>query len=226
MSELSVTSAVAVPTIKFYLRENLLAAGERTAANQASYGEEHVARLRIIRALIDVGGLSVAAAREVLTAIDSDIPLDGVFATAQRVISADIREEDIPVAALAVVDEAMAGWQVSSGNPGRLAAGHVLGILTTVGQSNDFDWVARYADAALLVAEADLDAVDARAGRAEKAETVVVGTVLGDALLSGLRRAAQEHVTALRFASPAKNISAEQTAAGPRAPQPLDRQSN
>jgi hypothetical protein len=59
--------------------------------------------------------------------------------------------------------------------------------------------VQRYADAALLVAAADLDEVDAREGRQEKAELVVVGTALGDALFSGLRRAAQEHVSAERY---------------------------
>ena len=54
----------------------------------------------------------------------------------------------------------------------------------------------------LNAAEADIDELDARAERAAKAEIVVVGTVLGDTLFSGLRRAAQEHVSALRYATP------------------------
>ena len=51
MSQLCETSGVSVPSIKFYLREGLLPAGERTSATQAEYGPEHVERLRLIRAL-------------------------------------------------------------------------------------------------------------------------------------------------------------------------------
>jgi DNA-binding transcriptional MerR regulator len=70
MAELSRRSGVSVPTIKYYLREGLLPAGAVTSPNQADYGNGHLRRLRLIRALIDVGGLSVAAAREVLGAVD------------------------------------------------------------------------------------------------------------------------------------------------------------
>src|SRR4051794_38623325 len=69
VGELSRRSGVPIPTIKYYLREGLLAPGVATAANQADYTEEHVRRLRLIRALIDVGGVSVAGAREVIDAL-------------------------------------------------------------------------------------------------------------------------------------------------------------
>ena len=71
VAELSRRSATTVPTIKFYLREGLLPPGEATGRNQAEYDEAHVRRLRLIRALLDVGGLSVAAAREVLSVVDT-----------------------------------------------------------------------------------------------------------------------------------------------------------
>ena len=71
VSELSQATGVPVPTIKYYLREGLLPRGETTTSpNQASYGDEHVARLRLIRSLLDVGGLSVATVRDVLAAVD------------------------------------------------------------------------------------------------------------------------------------------------------------
>ena len=63
MKELSEASGVPVATIKFYLRERLLPAGERTHPNQSVYGDAHLRRIRLIRALIEVGGLSVATAR-------------------------------------------------------------------------------------------------------------------------------------------------------------------
>ena len=55
LSELSSHTEIPVATIKFYLRENLLHEGVRTAATQAQYDQSHVARLRLIRALIGSG---------------------------------------------------------------------------------------------------------------------------------------------------------------------------
>src|SRR5688572_15492669 len=70
ISELSSQTDVPIATIKFYLREHLLHEGIRTAATQAQYDEGHVARLRLIRALLGPAGLSVAAAHQVIQAIE------------------------------------------------------------------------------------------------------------------------------------------------------------
>ncbi len=70
ISELSRSSGVPVATIKFYLREGLLPDGLRTSQNQAQYDDAHVQRLRLIRALVGAGGLSLAATKNVLRQID------------------------------------------------------------------------------------------------------------------------------------------------------------
>ena len=70
ISELSSHTEIPVATVKFYLRENLLHEGVRTAATQSQYDQSHVARLRLIRALLGPGGLSVAAAHQVIQAIE------------------------------------------------------------------------------------------------------------------------------------------------------------
>ena len=70
ISELSSRTGIPVATIKFYLRENLLHDGVRTAATQAQYDESHAARLHLVRALLGPGGLSVAAAHRVIQAIE------------------------------------------------------------------------------------------------------------------------------------------------------------
>ena len=70
ISELSRVSGVPTATIKYYLREKLLPDGRLTSPTQAQYDQAHVARLRLIRALLGPGGLSVAKARRVLEAID------------------------------------------------------------------------------------------------------------------------------------------------------------
>jgi DNA-binding transcriptional MerR regulator len=70
ISQLSAQTGVPVATIKFYLREKLLHDGVRTSATQAQYDESHVARIRLVRALMGPGGLTVAAAYRVIKAID------------------------------------------------------------------------------------------------------------------------------------------------------------
>lgn len=201
ISELGRTCEVPVATIKFYIREGLLPAGELSHPNQASYSDEHVRRLRLIRALIDVGGLSVSSAQEVIGAIDSDLPIANVFEIAQHTVSSTLGEFDAEPSGLERVDQLLLGWHFTPSNPGRLAAARVIGTFEAAGQSADRGWYARYAAVALLAAEADLDEIETRPDRLAQAETVVVGTVLGDLLFAALRRVAQEHVTSLRFGS-------------------------
>ncbi|MDP3209670.1 MAG: MerR family transcriptional regulator [Rhodoglobus sp.] len=201
MSKLCETSGVSVPSIKFYLREGLLPAGERTSATQAEYGDDHVDRLRLIRALIDIGGLSVATAGRVLEAIDSpDLPLSYVFGVAQYAVSdASLYADDLPAESAGVVEIAslidQLGWVVSDDNPGRIGAARVLDTYAELGQTLMSALLPQYAAAAETIATADLAAVAHNTEVADMAETVVVGTVLGDALNASLRRMAQEHIS-------------------------------
>ena len=223
MSELSRLSGVPVPSVKYYLREGLLPAGRRAAANQADYGDEHVARLRLIRALLDVGGLSVASAREVLAAVDDEgRPLASVFDVAQRSVSrADLYSVRTPGVAEERIDALVAerNWHVSPGNPGRIGAAGVVNAFLHINRPELVDLVDRYADAAEIVAQADLAAVAGQEDVAGMAETVVAGTVLGDAMFAALRRMAQEHVTSRLYPVPA-DPSAAASHPGPDDPAP------
>lgn len=209
ISELAATSGVPVPSIKYYLREGLLQPGDARAVNQADYGEAHVRRLSLIRALIDVGGLSVATAKDVLHAVDTpDMPLAGVFGRAQVAVSrADLYQRASSDAARARVDGVIRAnnWSVSYRNPGRIAAANVVDAFVGSGHDGLLDLLDRYAGAALEVAQADLDAVAKQPDVSAMAETVVTGTVLGDALFAALRRIAQEHVTSERYPVPGRD---------------------
>jgi DNA-binding transcriptional MerR regulator len=219
MSELSRVSGVPIPSVKYYLREGLLPAGRRAAANQAEYGDEHVARLRLIRALLDVGGLSVASAREVLEAVDdSDRPLASVFDVAQRSVSrADLYTVPSPGPAAERIDSLVAerDWHVSPGNPGRIGAAGVVNAFLRINRPELVGLLDRYAEAAEIVARADLTAVAGQGDVEGMAETVVAGTVLGDAMFAALRRMAQEHVTSELYPAPP---GAPSTAGSPSMP--------
>ncbi|MEU0374575.1 MerR family transcriptional regulator [Streptomyces sp. NPDC006283] len=72
LSELSELSGVSTATIKYYLRERLLPPGRHVTATQSEYNENHLRRLRLVRAMIQVGRIPVSTAREVLAHVDDD----------------------------------------------------------------------------------------------------------------------------------------------------------
>ncbi|MFJ8299763.1 MerR family transcriptional regulator [Streptomyces sp. NPDC094447] len=184
---------MSIPTIKFYVREGLLPAGELTSPNQASYGETHVQRLRLIRALLDVGGLSVAAIREVIVAVDDPdrsvhmmlgTVASGLVPRYDREPHSGIEEARKRVAALI----AARGWRVDPVNPASEALAVALAAVDEAGHGAFVQVLDTYADAAERVARTDLDYVAGNVAREELVESVVVGTVIGDAIFSALRR--------------------------------------
>ena len=70
LAELSRLSGVPRSTIKFYIREGMLQAGEPRGRNQASYGPAHLERLALIRALREVAGLRLEVVARVTAQLD------------------------------------------------------------------------------------------------------------------------------------------------------------
>lgn len=196
IAELSRRTGVPVPTIKYYLREGLLPPGERTSPNQARYDESHVHRVRLVRALVEVGGLSIAAAREVVEVMHADerTPLQSIgkvhFAV-QRGGSGD------SPAVEELIDRR--GWRVRPTNPARAALADVLTTVERLGHPDVHGLIDTYADAAETLAAAEIAALTEDAGVEDMAESVVVLSVLGNALLAALRGLAQESAANKRF---------------------------
>lgn len=184
--------------VKYYQREGLIPEGERTAPNQVDYSDAHVQRVRLVRALLETGGMSVAAAKDVVAALDAeDAPIAETFRVAQHAMSTtrstqppsdDARER---VQRLVVAQK----WAVSGDNPGIDAAARAIEALGAIGFDPPETYLAAYAEAAASAASADLQALLTRTTPDETAELMVVGTALGDVLFAGFRRLAQEHAT-------------------------------
>lgn len=197
MAELSSRSGVPIPTIKFYIREGLLSAGERTSPNQAQYDDAHVRRLRLIRALVDVGGLSIAATHDVLGKLDAG-GADALESLGKVQYSLMPRRSARDDAAWRQAEERVEellerqGWRVRPGNPAYGAFVDVVAALDRLGQQDVLGLLPRYADAAHGVADSEVDLVQARELLEDRAEGVVVVAVLGDALFGALRRLAHE----------------------------------
>ena len=197
ISELSEATGVPVHTLKYYLREGILMPGRATSRTRAEYGDEHVGRVRLVRALVEQGGVAIAGVRAILGALDAPPPsqhdLYGVAACAMPATAADHPVDPI---AIALVEEL--GWQVAPDAPALRSLSAAVRAAEAAGVGLSPALLREYAEAMLAVADVDLSVAE-RAGSAQEAlRTVVVGTVMVDPVLVALRRVAQEAVSAQR----------------------------
>ena len=199
LSDLAAATGVPRATVKYYLREGLLPAGTATAPNQATYGEGHARRLRLIRALREVGGLPIEAVRDVVRALEDDAtPLHEVLGVAQHALGPQPppeREGDLE--ARAEVDALLEdlGWAVDARAPGRAVVASALGTLRRLGRDVDADALRPYARVALDLAAWELGQLPADGSDSRTVEGMVVGTVVYEAVLVALRRLAHEHLS-------------------------------
>jgi DNA-binding transcriptional MerR regulator len=202
IGELSRESGVPIPTIKYYLREGLLPPGEITRPNQARYDERHVHRLRLVRALVDVGRVPIATIRGLFAEIDQPgrDPHHRLGKTLRAVSGAhEPDEERRPTGADEETNELITrrGWQVSPSSPARRSVAEVIVTMRQLGLEDFIGVIDEYAEAAERVAATDLELVRARSGQPDAmVYAAVVGTILGDRLLTGLRHLAQEDASA------------------------------
>ena len=201
ISELSKRSGVPVATIKYYLREQLLPPGRPVSATQAEYGQVHLRRLRLIRALIGVRGLTVNATRQVLTALSqNEADLHQVLGLALGVKPVDGPGQPGPEPGTPDADALVAqlGWQISPRSPARKVLTETLQTMRSLGA--DYDWrsLIPYAELAQQTAVLDLDQLADANDPLEQAERAILLTILLEPALLALRRLAQEHESARR----------------------------
>ena len=195
ISELSRTAGVPLATVKFYLREGLLPPGRRLAATQADYDQSHVERLRLVRALIDVGRLPLGAVRSVLEALDAPGGTAAAVAAAHAALPPappPAVPDAPPRRALDLVDRL--GWHVHPQTPALRQLEQALDAIAEVGVDPGTERLVRYARQVGRVAEREVAAIPGdRAGPEQAVRHVVLGTVLFEPVLLALRRLAQQH---------------------------------
>lgn len=199
MSQLSTESGVPVATIKFYLREHLLHDGLLTSATQAHYDETHLARLRLIKALLGPGGLSIAATRRVLAAIETPpSSIHDLLGAAHEAVT-EVDTEPVDLTRTQGLMERW-GWDV---NPEDCRTQETLARALAALDAADFsmsdELLDGYAQAMQAVAEGEVASVPT-VSAAAAVRYVVLGTVLMEPVLLALRRMAQEQASARRFA--------------------------
>ncbi len=209
ISQLAALSGVPLPTVKFYLREGLLQPGDARAVNQADYTDAHLRRLRLIKALIEIGGMRIRELRAVLAAIDDEqVPLHDLLGIAQ--VGLAPADEAGAATSSVLVDGVLdeLGWQVSSSAPARGALVRAIATLRDLGWDVGAGDLVRYGRAVDRLAEREVASVPRTGSRSQIVEHMVIGTVLFEAVIAALRRLAQEHYSALAFGGPAGRPSA------------------
>jgi DNA-binding transcriptional MerR regulator len=198
ISQLSQTAGLPVGTVKFYLRTGLLHAGRATSATQAIYDDSHLERLRLVRALLEVGKLSHAEIQRILAALEAPqaapdaAPLETVellsLATAEP---AEIDAERVDVAGARDLVQEL-GWSIRDDSPHLDALANALSALGNIGVTPSADRFRIYAEAASHVARNDVATVS-EADPEMRALVAAAGTALYDAFFTALRRLAIEN---------------------------------
>lgn len=194
ISELSAATEVPVGTIKYYLREGLLPSGERTSRTTAHYDHGHVERIRLVRALADVGGLGIAQIKRVVSVIDADDPprLD-VLATAQdALVGGEGLEADEPAPSRARTWAARRNWFTYDGDRVIERFETAWAACEEAGIEVDETLMDQYADAAEQIARADVDSIPP--GADDAVRRVIVGNVMLEPVLAALRLLAQRQL--------------------------------
>ncbi|MFJ8000600.1 MerR family transcriptional regulator [Streptomyces sp. NPDC096310] len=221
MAELSERSGVPTATIKYYLREGLLRPGRRINATQAAYDEEHLRRLRLVRALIQVGRMPVAMAREVLVAVEDEsldrhsrigaavwsLPDDSPPAASGTAATGPAAP--VPDAAVEAAEQQATellvrlGWSFGSEaraeSPAYRRLVEAIAALERSGYPCTLEDLLAYGRSAGELGAVDLDMIERYEPGTRQVEAAVAGTVLYEPVLLSLRRLAQAEESNRRF---------------------------
>jgi DNA-binding transcriptional MerR regulator len=209
LAELSNRSGVSTATIKYYLREGLLPPGRQLNATTADYDETHLRRLRLVRALIQVGKVPVANAREVLRHVDDEslgrsIRLGAALWELPQGPEPDEDDEHVQAAhreVTALLDRL--GWENAKQLAGMSPAYRSLVVGVAAFRRLGYDWgagqLAPYAELMHRTAVLDVDNMETYPSESERVEFAVLGAILNEPVLQALHRLAQEEESTRRY---------------------------
>lgn len=202
LSELSTESGVPIATIKFYLREGLLEPGTPINARQSAYDDSHLRRLRLVRAMQQIGGMSIDQVRNVLFAAgESTLSRHERLGVAQYMLpplveapAGDPLWDEVHGEVLALMTEL--GWLINDFSPSLNALTRSIVALRRLGYRDGIEHLRRYAAAMHPLAEGEYRFIDGHRDLDEAIEATVAYTVLYEPILLAVRRLAHEDVSA------------------------------
>ncbi|MGO2863052.1 MAG: MerR family transcriptional regulator [Brevibacterium sp.] len=204
ISELSDRTGVPIPRIKYYIREGLLARALPSSKLPGGYDDAHIHRVRLIRAMVSVGGMSIAATKAVLTEIDAPSPsIPNVLGLTTAGFSGDQkpRSGENSAHAVAYVRALIEsrGWDLAADEPAEDEFIDAVETMMDTGHEALLGHLDVYAEAAEKIAEADFGCLDENDSLAVIVEKTIVGTVLGEVFIASLRKLAHADQARRRF---------------------------
>jgi DNA-binding transcriptional MerR regulator len=198
VSELAERADVPLATVKYYLREGLLAAGETTGPRRAEYDERHLRRLRVLRLLREVGEVPVTSLRQIVEALDDDeMPVHDAMTQIADVITAGPEPGEQDPDALRMVDEVLTvmGWDgIRPESVDRLRLAALVSSLNAPGPLGaSVEILTFYAGVADRLARTEVSLVDHSVERSQLLEDMVTGSVVYGQVLELLRQLGHEH---------------------------------
>ncbi len=197
VSELAERADVPVATVKYYLREGLLPPGDVTGPRRAEYDEAHVRRLRILRALREVGSAPVSALQVIVDAVEDDArPMPEVLCQISDALSPPLPVEGPDQAAAPQVNAVLAGAGWTGVRKDAAARLRLAELVQLVGEdllTVDTEILAHYAHLADELCRTELALIDMTKDRQSTLEDMVVGEAVFGEILTLLRRLGHEH---------------------------------
>ena len=198
VSELAERADVPLATVKYYLREGLLFAGETVGPRRAEYDERHLRRLRVLRLLREVGGVPVTSLRQIVDALDDDdLDVHDAMAQIADVISEGPDPGEQDPASLAMVDdlfELMAWDGIRPESVDRLRLASLVSMLNAPGPLGaSVEVLSFYAGLADHLARTEISLVDHTVERSYLLEDMVTGSVVYGQVFELLRQLGHEH---------------------------------
>ncbi|WP_026536574.1 MerR family transcriptional regulator [Arthrobacter sp. H14] len=198
LKELSRRSGISAASIKYYLREDLLPAGESMHPTLAGYSDGHLSRLELITVLRKVVGLSIGQIKTLVSAIDDPEVdfLDLLGRTQSLVLGYDLSETREHPLTSAVVNAK--DWPDVTSDARNALNAH-LAQMEELGITVSRDVVEGYADAVDRVAQQDVGFVTEGGSRDSAVLTVAVGVHQYSKLLARMLALAQTSVSIRKY---------------------------
>jgi DNA-binding transcriptional MerR regulator len=197
VSELAERADVPLATVKYYLREGLLAPGETTGPRRAEYDASHLRRLRILRALREVGGAPVSALQVIIDAVEDDSrPEHDLVCEISDALSPPLPVDGPDQVAGPQVNAAIdgVGWSgVRTDAAARLRLAELVQLVSEELLTVDAEILGYYAHLADQLCRTEIALIDKTKGRQGTLEDMVVGEAVFGDILTLFRRLGHEH---------------------------------
>lgn len=198
LSELATASGVPPATVKYYLRQGLLHPGAQLGPRSADYEESHLRRLRVVQALTEAAGLSLAQVKTMVELIEH--PQEDLFTALGAAVAAlppmAPRAEDYP-RARAVMERLGQLYDPEYAAVAQLE--HALAAAEQAGLQISEERIDAYGSAVRRLAEYDISNMPEADAPSAAVEYAVLGTALYEPVLLALWRLAHQHLAAQRL---------------------------